>query len=75
MVSLESFFGWQADTVDKTCEEIRAGQHHTQIVIDCMEGSDGTSINMNANEVVGNRALQLFGHTAGDHVHLSQKTI
>ncbi|MES0885368.1 aspartate ammonia-lyase [Roseibium sp. SCP14] len=64
------------------CDEILAGQHHGQFVVDLLEGSGGTSINMNTNEVIANRALQIIGHRAGqydllnpnDHVNSGQST-
>ncbi len=64
------------------CEEIRAGQWHDQFVVDVIQGGAGTSTNMNANEVIANRALELMGHARGDHhvmhpnehVNLSQST-
>ncbi|GAA1727879.1 aspartate ammonia-lyase [Aeromicrobium alkaliterrae] len=65
-----------------TCEEIRAGQWHDEFVVDVIQGGAGTSTNMNANEVIANRALELMGHAKGDHhvlhpnehVNLSQST-
>ena len=71
-----------AEAVVAACEEIRAGQWHDQFVVDVVQGGAGTSTNMNANEVVANRALELLGHGRGDyqwvhpndHVNLSQST-
>ncbi len=71
-----------AGAIGSACDEIIAGRHHEFFVIDLMEGSGGTSINMNANEVVANRALQLLGVAPGsywqlhpnDHVNLGQST-
>jgi aspartate ammonia-lyase len=64
------------------CEEIREGRWHEQFVVDVIQGGAGTSSNMNANEVICNRALELLGHARGDyrelhpldHVNLSQST-
>ncbi len=64
------------------CEEIREGRWHDQFVVDVIQGGAGTSSNMNANEVICNRALELLGHARGDyrelhpldHVNLSQST-
>ncbi len=61
----------QSEAIVSACEEIVAGQHHNQFVIDLLEGSGGTSINMNANEVIANRALQIMGHQAGDYQYLN----
>jgi len=64
------------------CEEIREGKLHDEFVVDVIQGGAGTSTNMNANEVICNRALELLGHAKGeyqhlhplDHVNLSQST-
>jgi aspartate ammonia-lyase len=64
------------------CEEIRAGKLHDQFVVDVIQGGAGTSTNMNANEVIANRALELMGRARGDyavlhpneHLNLSQST-
>ncbi|AZV80731.1 aspartate ammonia-lyase (plasmid) [Parasedimentitalea marina] len=64
------------------CDEIIAGKHHDQFVVDLLEGSGGTSINMNTNEVIANRALQILGYGAGqydvlnpnDHINSGQST-
>jgi aspartate ammonia-lyase len=52
------------------CEEIRAGKWHYQFVVDVIQGGAGTSTNMNANEVIANRGLELLGHALGDYAHL-----
>jgi aspartate ammonia-lyase len=70
-----------ANAVVKACDEIVEGRHHEHFVIDMLEGS-GTSINMNANEVIANRALQIIGAPLGDyrrvhpndHVNMGQST-
>src|SRR3954462_10226815 len=64
------------------CEEIREGRLHEEFVVDVIQGGAGTSTNMNANEVICNRALEILGHRRGeyqhlhplDHVNLSQST-
>jgi aspartate ammonia-lyase len=71
-----------ADAIARTCDEIRAGKLHDQFVVDVIQGGAGTSTNMNANEVIANRALELMGRERGDydvvhpnnHVNLSQST-
>ncbi|MEV4437049.1 aspartate ammonia-lyase [Streptomyces sp. NPDC049555] len=60
----------KADAVVTACEEIRAGKLHEQFVVDVVQGGAGTSTNMNANEVVANRALELLGHARGEYRHL-----
>ena len=54
-----------ADAIVAACEEIRAGALHDQFVVDVIQGGAGTSTNMNANEVIANRALELLGHAQG----------
>ena len=66
----------------EACQEIRSGKLHEEFVVDVIQGGAGTSTNMNANEVIANRALELLGHERGDydvvhpnnHVNLSQST-
>jgi aspartate ammonia-lyase len=72
----------KADAIVKACDEILAGKLHDQFVIDMFQGGAGTSTNMNANEVIANRALEILGHAKGqyehlhpnDHVNCSQST-
>jgi aspartate ammonia-lyase len=72
----------RADAIVKACGEIRAGKLNDQFVVDVIQGGAGTSTNMNANEVVANRALELMGHAKGEyqylhpneHVNMSQST-
>ncbi len=64
------------------CQELRGGALRTQFVVDMINGGAGTSTNMNANEVIANRALELLGHARGHYaalhpnedVNLSQST-
>jgi len=60
----------KCDAICAACEEIRAGQLHEHFVLDVLQGGAGTSTNMNANEVVCNRALELMGHARGQYQHL-----
>lgn len=70
------------NAINQACEEIRKGQHHEHFVVDMIQGGAGTSTNMNANEVITNRALQIMGKEPGDykaispndHTNLSQST-
>lgn len=72
----------QADAIIKACQEILDGQHHEDFPVDMIQGGAGTTTNMNANEVIANRALDLMGHERGDfkycspndHVNRSQST-
>ncbi len=68
--------------IEGACEEIMDGKLHDQFRLDVLQGGAGTSTNMNANEVIANRALELMGHRKGeykycdphDHVNRSQST-
>ena len=71
-----------AEAIGTACRELIAGMHAEYLVIDILEGSGGTSTNMNFNEVIANRAQQLLGGALGkydrvhpnDHVNRSQST-
>ncbi|WP_245615838.1 aspartate ammonia-lyase [Andreprevotia chitinilytica] len=52
------------------CDDLRAGLLHDQFPISLIQGGAGTSTNMNANEVISNRALEIMGHAKGDYAHL-----
>ena len=60
----------RAEAIVSACREIRAGALHDQFVVDLIQGGAGTSTNMNANEVIANRALEIMGHARGDYAHL-----
>lgn len=53
--------------IDAACMEMRAGRLDAHIVVDALQGGAGTSTNMNVNEVLANRALQLLGQPLGDY--------
>ena len=61
----------QYEAIAQACREILAGQHHDQFPVDMIQGGAGTTTNMNANEVIANRALQIMGHELGDYKHCS----
>jgi aspartate ammonia-lyase len=71
-----------ADAIVQACQEIISGKYHGHFVVDMMQGGAGTSTNMNANEVIANRALEILGYSKGEykychpnnHVNLSQST-
>src|SRR5688572_18236892 len=52
------------------CEEVRKGTLLDEFVVDVIQGGAGTSTNMNANEVIANRGLELLGHARGEYQHL-----
>lgn len=55
----------KAAAIVGACREVRSGGLHDQFVVDVIQGGAGTSTNMNANEVIANRALELLGHGRG----------
>ncbi|HET9003888.1 MAG TPA: lyase family protein, partial [Gemmatimonadaceae bacterium] len=71
-----------AQLIVQAAREVRAGRHHEHFLVDMIQGGAGTSTNMNANEVIANRSLELAGKQRGDykavhpnnHVNLSQST-
>ncbi len=71
-----------AKTIAKACDELIGGKLLDQFVVDVIQGGAGTSTNMNANEVIANRALEILGHEKGrydvvhpnNHVNCSQST-
>ncbi|ROI08937.1 aspartate ammonia-lyase [Chryseobacterium sp. H3056] len=68
--------------IAETCDEIISGDLHEEFPIDMIQGGAGTSVNMNANEVIANRVIEKLGHLKGeysycspnDHINLSQST-
>jgi len=72
----------RCDAIVAACAELISGRLHEQFVVDVIQGGAGTSTNMNANEVIANRALELMGHNKGeyqylhpnDHVNIGQST-
>ncbi len=70
------------NAIVQAAEEIASGKLHDQFVVDCIQGGAGTSMNMNANEVIANRALEILGEKKGNynvispnnHVNMAQST-
>ncbi|MEU7894116.1 aspartate ammonia-lyase [Nonomuraea sp. NPDC049152] len=60
----------KASAIATACQEIRDGRLHDQFIVDVIQGGAGTSTNMNANEVIANRALEILGYVRGDYHHL-----
>ncbi|MFK0074180.1 aspartate ammonia-lyase [Arthrobacter woluwensis] len=56
--------------IEAACLDIMAGQLDDQFVVDVIQGGAGTSSNMNANEVIANRGLEILGFPRGDYAHL-----
>lgn len=71
-----------AEAIVQACDEITAGKLHDEFIVDPIQGGAGTSINMNANEVIANRAIEILGGEKGDysivhpndHVNCGQST-
>lgn len=71
-----------AEAVIRTCDEIIKGRFHEEFIVDAIQGGAGTSANMNANEVIANRANEMLGGRKGDysrvhpndHVNMAQST-
>lgn len=71
-----------AQAIIKACDEILDGNLRDQFIVDAIQGGAGTSANMNANEVIANRAIEILGGVKGDysivhpndHVNMSQST-
>lgn len=57
----------QANAIIEACKEILDGKYHDQFPVDMIQGGAGTTTNMNANEVIANRALELMGHQRGEY--------
>ncbi len=70
------------DAIVRACDDVMAGELHEYFVVDIIQGGAGTSTNMNANEVIANRALEYLGKPFGDYkslhpledVNMSQST-
>ncbi len=71
-----------SNAICRACDEIIAGGYKDSFIVDAIQGGAGTSLNMNANEVIANRAIELLGGEKGDysivhpldHVNRSQST-
>ncbi|MBE6666590.1 MAG: aspartate ammonia-lyase [Ruminococcaceae bacterium] len=72
----------KVDAIAKACDEIIAGGFMESFIVDAIQGGAGTSANMNANEVIANRAIEILGGKKGDykivhpndHVNYGQST-
>jgi aspartate ammonia-lyase len=75
-------YGGIGQAIVQACDEILEGKLHDYFIVDPIQGGAGTSINMNANEVIANRALELLSHQKGEygkvspnsHVNMAQST-
>ena len=55
------------DAISKACQEVAEGKFDSEFVVDAIQGGAGTSTNMNANEVIANRAIEILGGSKGDY--------
>jgi aspartate ammonia-lyase len=55
------------DAISKACKEVADGKFDSEFVVDAIQGGAGTSTNMNANEVIANRAIEILGGSKGDY--------
>ncbi len=61
----------KAEAITNACQELAAGLLNKHIVVDALQGGAGTSTNMNVNEVIANRALQILGNIPGEYTIIS----
>ena len=59
------------NAIAQACREIMDGKHHDAFPVDMIQGGAGTTTNMNANEVIANRALEIMGHQYGEYQYCS----
>ncbi|MGN0408423.1 MAG: aspartate ammonia-lyase [Bacteroides sp.] len=72
----------KADAIIAACDDVINGKYNDQFIVDAIQGGAGTSANMNANEVIANRAIEILGGVKGDysiihpndHVNMAQST-
>jgi len=62
------------EAIVSATDEILAGGLHEHFIVDSIQGGAGTSMNMNANEVIANRAIELLGGSKGEYLHCSPNT-
>ena len=76
IATIRELGGWsatpeRADALERACTELAEGSLDRHIVVDALAGGAGTSLNMNVNEVLANRALVLLGCAPGDYAKIS----
>ena len=65
----------QFKAIEQACHEIMEGKFHDQFPVDMIQGGAGTTTNMNANEVIANRALEIMGHKRGEYQYCSPNDV
>ncbi|HSA05588.1 MAG TPA: aspartate ammonia-lyase [Candidatus Gastranaerophilales bacterium] len=69
-LSIKDLAIWEkekANAIIKACEEFSEGKFNEEIIVDPFQGGAGTSLNMNVNEVIANRALEIYGKNKGEY--------
>lgn len=61
----------KARLIDQVCDEIVGGALHQEFCVGVIQGGAGTSTNLNANEIIANRALEIMGHERGEYQYFS----
>ncbi|MBM7623062.1 aspartate ammonia-lyase [Sporohalobacter salinus] len=64
----------KGEAIVQAAEEIREGKFNEEVILDSIQGGAGTSINMNINEIIANRALEILGYDKGDYAHVHPNT-
>ena len=63
----------KAQAIVQACDEIVSGKFHNEFIVDPVQGGAGTSLNMNANEVIANRAIEILGGKKGDYTIINPR--
>ena len=63
-----------AEAIKQACIEFIAGQYQQDMIVEAIQGGAGTSINMNVNEILANRAIEILGGKKGDYTLVSPNT-
>ena len=69
---LKILAGEKADAIVKACDKILSGDLLDQFIVDAINSGAGTAFNMNTNEVIANKALEISGHKIGDYSFINQ---
>ncbi|KAA0549981.1 aspartate ammonia-lyase [Bacillus sp. BGMRC 2118] len=73
-MDIKQLYSGIGENIVKAADELLAGNMHDHVIVDPIQGGAGTSINMNINEVLANRALELMGHEKGEYTYCSPNT-
>ncbi len=70
-MDIKHLYSGIGNAIVKAADEMIAGKWHDQVIVDPLQGGAGTSINMNVNEILANRAIEIMGKDKGDYFHCS----